>query len=312
MIVVGVDFGMLLVCVMLMQIMDGVILGGGMVGYLLKCSVIDLFLGMQLYDDQMQVLVQVMWQVVVLVGIDGYQVVVLVCDIIGFSVVMVDVWLQLLVDYYLWCDYCVYVEVVCIIEIVCQMNLFVLDWCGGIYLYEWGYVKVLYFLCYNFDLCLCFVIVLEYCDMVVVMLCGICDLDDLLCSICVVGYKWMYGVVWGGLLLQQFLSCVDLLLDGINDKLCGCYLILDVVVGYLLVEWVDWLGLCVGILVLVGVFDVYWDVLGVGGVLGDIVNVVGILICIIVMVVLGFQFVLGFCGVVFGSVLLGWIGIEVG
>ena len=312
MIVAGVDFGTLSVRVTLMQTTDGATLGGGTAGYPLKRSAADPLLGTQSHGDQMQALVQAMRQAVASAGIDGHQVAALACDTTGSSVVMVDARLQPLADYYLWCDHRAHAEAARITEIARQMNLPALDWCGGTYSHEWGYAKVLHFLRHNPDLRPRFATALEHCDMVAATLCGIRDLDDLPRSICAAGHKWMYGAAWGGLPSQQFLSRVDPLLDGINDKLRGRYLTSDAVAGHLSAEWADRLGLRAGIPVPVGAFDAHWDALGAGGAPGDIVNVVGTSTCIIAMAAPGFQPVPGLCGVVPGSVLPGWTGIEAG
>ncbi|HEY0212038.1 MAG TPA: ribulokinase [Paenirhodobacter sp.] len=312
MIVAGVDFGTLSVRVTLMETDTGATLAGAMASYPLKRSADDPLLGGQAHADHMQALTTAMRAAVAQAGIDGAQVAALACDTTGSSVVMVDQDLQPLADYYLWCDHRAHHEAAQITALGRAEGLEALDWCGGTYSHEWGYAKVLHFLRHNPDLRDRFATALEHCDMVAATLCGITDLADLPRSICAAGHKWMYGAAWGGLPPQGFLSRVDPLFDGINAKLAGRYLTSDQIAGHLSVEWAGRLGLRAGIPIPVGAFDAHWDAIGAGAQPGDVVNVVGTSTCIIGMGPAGFRPVPGLCGVVPGSVLPGYAGIEAG
>ncbi|ARC35304.1 ribulokinase (plasmid) [Paracoccus yeei] len=312
MIVAGVDFGTLSVRVTLMDCDDGATLGGAVASYPLKRSAADPLLGAQSHDDQMDALARAMREAVARAGIRGEAVAALACDTTGSSVVMVDRDLRPLADYYLWCDHRAHREAEEITALGRAEGLEALKWCGGTYSHEWGYAKVLHFLRHNPDLRDRFATALEHCDMVAATLCGIRDPADLVRSICAAGHKWMYGAAWGGLPPQDFLSRVDPLLDGINERLAGRFLTSDAVAGHLSPEWAERLGLAPGIPVPVGAFDAHWDAVGAGARPGDIVNVVGTSTCIIAMGPQGFPPVPGLCGVVPGSVLPGWTGIEAG
>lgn len=312
MIVAGVDFGTLSVRVTLMDCDDGATLGGAVASYPLKRSAADPLLGAQSHDDQMDALARAMREAVARAGIRGEAVAALACDTTGSSVVMVDRDLRPLADYYLWCDHRAHREAEEITALGRAEGLEALKWCGGTYSHEWGYAKVLHFLRHNPDLRDRFATALEHCDMVAATLCGIRDPADLARSICAAGHKWMYGAAWGGLPPQDFLSRVDPLLDGINERLAGRFLTSDAVAGHLSPEWAERLGLAPGIPVPVGAFDAHWDAVGAGARPGDIVNVVGTSTCIIAMGPQGFPPVPGLCGVVPGSVLPGWTGIEAG
>jgi len=312
MIVAGVDFGTLSVRVTLMETGTGATLAGATAGYPLKRSAADPLLGGQAHADHMDGLARAMREAVAKAGIDGAEVAALACDTTGSSVVMVDEDLQPLADYYLWCDHRAHHEAVEITALGRAEGLAALDWCGGTYSHEWGYAKVLHFLRHNPGLRNHFATALEHCDMVAATLCGIRDLDELPRSICAAGHKWMYGAPWGGLPPQDFLSRVDPLFDGINDRLTGRFLTSDAIAGHLTPEWAEKLGLRAGIPIPVGAFDAHWDAIGAGARPGDIVNVVGTSTCIIAMGPQGFPPVPGLCGVVPGSVLPGWTGIEAG
>ncbi|MDS9466190.1 ribulokinase [Paracoccus sp. MBLB3053] len=312
MIVAGVDFGTLSVRVTLMETETGATLAGATAGYALKRSAADPLLGAQAHADHMTGLAAAMREAVAKAGIDGEQVAALACDTTGSSVVMVDKDLQPLADYYLWCDHRAHHEAAEITALGRAEGLEALDWCGGTYSHEWGYAKVLHFLRHNPGLRARFATALEHCDMVAATLCGITDLADLPRSICAAGHKWMYGAGWGGLPPQDFLSRVDPLFEGINDRLSGRFVTSDAIAGHLSPEWADKLGLKAGIPIPVGAFDAHWDAIGAGARPGDIVNVVGTSTCIIAMGPAEFPPVPGLCGVVPGSVLPGWAGIEAG
>ena len=312
MIVAGVDFGTLSVRVTLMETKTGATLAGATAGYPLKRSAADPLLGAQAHADHMTALAAAMREAIAKAGIDGRQVAALACDTTGSSVVMVDADLQPLADYYLWCDHRAHHEAAEITALGRAEGLEALNWCGGTYSHEWGYAKVLHFLRHNPDLRDRFATALEHCDMVAATLCGITDLHELPRSICAAGHKWMYGARWGGLPPQDFLSRVDPLFDGINDRLAGRHVTSDAIAGHLSAEWAEKLGLSAGIPIPVGAFDAHWDAIGAGARPGDIVNVVGTSTCIIGMGPEGFPPVPGLCGVVPGSVLPGWTGIEAG
>ncbi|SMO40896.1 ribulokinase [Paracoccus laeviglucosivorans] len=312
MIVAGVDFGTLSVRVTLMETGSGATLASASAGYPLKRSPADPLLGAQAHADHMRALAHAMYQAVAQAGIDGDRVAALACDTTGSSVVMVDADLQPLADYYLWCDHRAHAEAAEITALARAESLEALEWCGGTYSHEWGYAKLLHFLRHNPDLRPRLATALEHCDMVATTLCGIENIEDIPRSICAAGHKWMYGAKWGGLPSQDFLSRVDPLLDGINEKLHGRFLTSDAIAGHLSPQWATKLGLKPGIPIPVGAFDAHWDALGAGAMPGDIVNVVGTSTCIIAMAPDGFQPVPGLCGVVPGSVLPGWTGIEAG
>ncbi|WP_134681827.1 ribulokinase [Paracoccus ravus] len=312
MIVAGVDFGTLSVRVTLMETETGATLAGATAGYPLKRSAADPHLGGQAHADHMEGLARAMREAVAKAGIRGDQVAALACDTTGSSVVMVDKDLQPLADYYLWCDHRAHREAAEITALGRAEGLEALDWCGGTYSHEWGYAKVLHFLRSNPELRGRFATALEHCDMVAATLCGITEPEALPRSICAAGHKWMYGARWGGLPPQDFLSRVDPLFDGINEKLAGRFVTSDAIAGYLSPEWAEKLGLKAGIPVPVGAFDAHWDAIGAGARPGDIVNVVGTSTCIIAMGPAEFPPVPGLCGVVPGSVLPGWAGIEAG
>jgi L-ribulokinase len=125
------------------------------------------------------------------------------------------------------------------------------------------------------------------------------------------GHKWMWNEKWGGLPSQEFLTSVDPLFSGIRQKLAGRYATSDKIAGHLSQEWAECLGLRAGIPIPVGALDAHWDAVGANIRLGDVVNVIGTSTCVI-GVSEKQSLVPGVSGVVPGSVLPGYTGIEAG
>lgn len=308
--VAGADFGTLSVRVTIMDTGTGQTVATATAPYPLKRSPTDPLLGAQSHADHMQALTAAMRQATA--GIDAQVIAAFAADTTGSSVVMVDDTLTPLDDYYLWCDHRAHGEAAEITALARAENLEALDWCGGTYSHEWGYAKLLHFLRHNPDKRARLATALEHCDMLVATLCGITDLNALPRSICAMGHKWMWSPKWGGLPPQDFLTRVDPLLDGINDKLTGRFGTSTEIAGHLAPEWADRLGLRAGIPMPFGAFDAHWDAVGSGARPGDVVNVVGTSTCIIAVGEATTTPVPGICGAVPGSVIPGHMGIEAG
>lgn len=310
--VAGADFGTLSVRVTVMDTTTGETVGTAVANYPLHRSPDDPLRAQQKHDDHMQALSLAMREACRSGSIDGRSIAAFAADTTGSSVVMVDEQLRPLDDYYLWCDHRAHAEAEAITAQGREEGLEALKWCGGTYSHEWGYAKLLHFLRHNPDKRDRFYTAMEHCDMLVATLCGLKRLDELPRSVCAMGHKWMWGEAWGGLPPQDFLSRVDPLLDGINDRLSGRYGHATEVAGHLTIEWAEKLGLEPGIPISFGAFDSHWDAIGSGCRTGDIVNVVGTSTCIIAMGGESMSPVPGICGAVPGSVVPGVMGVEAG
>jgi L-ribulokinase len=191
------------------------------------------------------------------------------------------------------------------------MKLEAIQWCGGVYSSEWGFSKLLHWLRHNPDKRDRMVTVMEHCDMVVAVLCGIRDPDQVPRSVCAMGHKWMWNAALGGLPPEEFLVAVDPLLAGVRDKIRGRFGASDQIAGYLCEEWAHKLGLRPGIPIPIGAFDAHWDAIGAGVREGDVVNVVGTSTCIMA-IMRDVRLIPGVCGVVPGSIHPKMTGIEAG
>jgi L-ribulokinase len=243
--------------------------------------------------------------------VQGAEIKALAIDTTGSSVIPVGEDLQPLDDYYLWCDHRAWREAQEITAAAHAQELEAIEWCGGTYSSEWGFAKLLHWLRKNPEKRGQFATALENCDMIVATLCGISSVADLPRSVCAMGHKWMWNTKWGGLPSEEFLASVDPLFAGMRQKLAGRYLTSDHTAGTLNGVWAARLGLKAGIPIPVGALDAHWDAIAANIRLGDVVNVIGTSTCIIGVSEEN-TLVPGVCGVVPGSVLPGYAGIEAG
>lgn len=309
-IVAGVDFGTLSVRVSLFDKSEGR-LGSGVSEYPLNRSTHDHNFATQSHRAQMDALVSATRKALEASNVHGDEVKALAIDTTGSSVIPVGEDLQPLDDYYLWCDHRAWREAQEITAAAHAQGFEAIEWCGGTYSSEWGFAKLLHWLRNNPEKRKQFVTALENCDMVVATLCGITSVADLPRSVCAMGHKWMWNTKWHGLPSEEFLASVDPLFAGIRQKLSGRYLTSDHIAGTLNGAWAARLGLKVGIPIPIGALDAHWDAIAANIRLGNVVNVIGTSTCII-GVSEESTLVPGVCGVVPGSVLPGYTGIEAG
>jgi L-ribulokinase len=244
-------------------------------------------------------------------GSRGADVRAIAVDTTGSTVTVVGEGLQPLDEYYLWCDHRARDEAARITEVANDEGLPAIGLCGGAYSTEWGFSKLLHWLRHNprrRDLA---VAAVEHCDLITAVLCGITDPDQLPRSVCAMGHKWMYSAAHGGLPPEEFLRKVDPLLGGAHRLLRGRYLTSDRLAGHLADQWARKLGLAPGIPIPIGALDAHWDAVGSGIAEGDVVNVVGSSTCTMAIARQAAS-VPGVCGVVPGSIIPGFDGIEAG
>jgi L-ribulokinase len=309
-IVAGVDFGTRDVRVSVFDSEKGK-LGSGTGAYPLHRRGDDPEHATQSHADHMAALVAAMKRAVAAAGIDGRSIEALGIDTTGSTVVPVGEGLEPLDDYYLWCDHRAWREAAEITRRAHETGLEAIGWCGGSYLSEWGFAKLLHWLRHNPEKRSRFVTALEHCDMATATLCGVKDPLDVPRSICAMGHKWMWNESLGGLPPEDFLAGLDPLLDGVRSRIAGRFAKSDTLGGRLAGDWAEALGLRPGIPIPVGALDAHWDAIGAGIRLGDVVNVIGTSTCIMAISDRS-DLIPGVGGVVPGSVHPGYTGIEAG
>src|SRR5512146_2801209 len=131
-IVAGVDFGTLSVRVSLVYSERGM-RGSAVVEYPLHRKREDPEHATQSHEDHMRALADATREALRITGIRGEQVEAIALDTTGSSVIPVDLQMQPLGEYYLWCDHRAKGEAAEITELAHQEDVEAIKWCGGIY-----------------------------------------------------------------------------------------------------------------------------------------------------------------------------------
>jgi L-ribulokinase len=186
--------------------------------------------------------------------------------------------------------------------------------CGGTYSSEWFFSKILH--CRRtspevFDAAYLWV---ECSDWVPAMLTGTEAPDQLTIGVCAAGHKAMYNDAWGGYPDAEFLSQLDPKLGELRSRLRPKAHSIDRAVGGLTAEWAKRTGLPAGLPVAVGAFDAHLGGVGSGIAPGVLVKIIGTSACDMIVVPLGAKLadIPGLCGIVPGSILPGYYGLEAG
>ena len=215
---------------------------------------------------------------------------------------------------WLWKDHSSYAEAAEITALAEKMRPNYLAKCGGTYSSEWFWSKVLH--CKRtdsrvFEAAFSFV---ELCDWIPALLTGNEDPLTLKRSVCAAGHKAMYAAPWGGLPDKEFLGALDPALAELRDRLYDVAYTADVKAGGLCAAWAEMLGLPQGIAVAVGAFDAHMGAVGSGCADGKLAKILGTSTCDLLVArnTQALPDIPGVCGIVDGSVLPGYYGIEAG
>jgi L-ribulokinase len=185
---------------------------------------------------------------------------------------------------------------------------------GGTYSSEWFWSKIWHCLKVApevFDAAASWV---EFADYIPAVLAGVSRPQDVQRGVCAAGHKAMYSDTWGGLPSKAFLARLDPKLADLRDRLYERAYAADRPAGRLCAEWAAALGLREGIAVAMGAFDAHYGAIGAGARTGTLVKIIGTSTCDCAVVPASgaIQNVPGICGIVNGSILPGYYGIEAG
>jgi L-ribulokinase len=124
----------------------------------------------------------------------------------------------------------------------------------------------------------------------------------------------MYNDIWGGYPDKRFLSKLDPKLGKLRHRLQDKAYAIDKAVGGLTAQWAKKTGLPGGIPVAVGAFDAHLGGVGAGVGPGTLVKIIGTSTCDIMVSSMKKKLanIPGLCGIVPGSVLPGYYGLEAG
>ena len=134
-------------------------------------------------------------------------------------------------------------------------------------------------------------------------------------NICAAGHKAMYHEAWGGYPAREFLAGLHPLLGRLREQLGNTKAVpVDYPVGRLTAAWAERLGLPAGIPVAAGAFDAHLGAVGSGIRPGTLVKILGTSTCDIIISPLRPELpdIPGLCGIVPGSVVPGFYGLEAG
>jgi L-ribulokinase len=215
---------------------------------------------------------------------------------------------------WLWKDHTGHAEAAEITELAEKEHPEYLAKCGGTYSSEWFFSKILHCLRADpkvFDAAYTWV---EHADYMPAVLTGTTAPQTLKRCRCAAGHKAMFNDIWGGYPAKDFLARLDPKLGKLRDTLSDKTYAVDQKAGDLTKEWADKLGLKAGIPVAMGAFDAHLGGVGSGISTGKLVKIIGTSTCDMAVWPADKDLadVPGICGIVDGSILPGFWGLEAG
>ena len=215
---------------------------------------------------------------------------------------------------WLWKDHTSATEAARITEIASEHAPQYLAPIGGTYSSEWWWSKIWH--CRNvapdvFNAAYSWV---ELADFIPAVLAGVTRAEDIVRCICAAGHKAMYSDTWGGLPARAFLARLDPALADLRDRLFDRAHPPGRPAGLLSDEWAATLGLKPGIAIAMGGFDAHYGAVGSGVTTGTLVKIIGTSTCdcAIAPAADQIQNIPGICGIVNGSIMPDYFGIEAG
>jgi L-ribulokinase len=215
---------------------------------------------------------------------------------------------------WLWKDHTSVAEAAEITERARQIRPEYLAKCGGTYSSEWFFSKILHCLRSAPEVFHAAHSWVECADWVPAMLTGTESPDKLQVGICAAGHKAMYNDSWGGYPDAEFLAKLDPAMGELRSRLRPQASTIQKAVGGLTADWARRTGLPAGLPVAVGAFDAHLGAVGSGIAPGTLVKIIGTSTCdmMVAPVDKNLADVPGLCGIVSGSILPGFYGLEAG
>ena len=215
---------------------------------------------------------------------------------------------------WLWKDHTGVNEAAEITALAKKMRPQFLAKCGGTYSSEWFWSKVLKCLRVAPEVFNAAHSWIELSDFVPAALTGTEHPSKFVAGVCAAGHKAMWNAKWGGYPDAAFLSKLNPKLAQLRSRLTPRVYSIDKSVGGLTAAWAKKTGLTAEIPVAVGAFDAHLGAVGSGVAPGTLVKIIGTSTCDIAIAANTNKLadVPGLCGIVDGSVLPGYFGLEAG
>lgn len=215
---------------------------------------------------------------------------------------------------WLWKDHTSAEEAAAITAVASREAPHLLRPIGGIYSSEWFWAKVWHCLKVAPDVFDAAASWVELADFVPAVLAGIDVPERIVRCICAAGHKALYSASWGGLPSRELLARLDGRLAALRDRLYERAYAADRPAGRLSPEWASTFGLRAGIPIAMGGFDAHYGAVGAGVRRGTFVKIIGTSTCDCAVAPAedGIAEIPGICGIVPGSIMPGYYGIEAG
>jgi L-ribulokinase len=184
--------------------------------------------------------------------------------------------------------------------------------CGGTYSSEWFFSKILHCLRTSPEVFKAAHRWVEIADWIPAMLTGTEASDRLTIGICASGHKAMFNDDWGGYPDRTFLGRLHPGMAQLRDRLELKARTIDCAVGGLTRAWAKRMGLAEGIPVATGAIDAHLGAVGSGITTGTLVKIIGTSTCDMAITAKNPGDIPGLCGIVKGSILPGYFGLEAG
>ncbi|WP_152047444.1 ribulokinase [Aureimonas psammosilenae] len=215
---------------------------------------------------------------------------------------------------WLWKDHTSWWEAAEITRLAAEHRPHYIAVCGFTYSSEWFWSKVWHCLRTAPEVFEAAHSWVELADWIPAVLAGVDDPALVKRGVCAAGHKALYSRKWGGLPDKEFLGLLDPKLADLRDRLYDEAQDSSVPAGTLSAEWAAEFGLKPGIAIATGAFDVHYGAIGCGVAEGTLVKVIGTSTCDcgVVAAEKDVDDVPGICGIVEGSILPGFFGVEAG
>jgi L-ribulokinase len=185
---------------------------------------------------------------------------------------------------------------------------------GGTYSSEWWWSKIWHCLRVAPDVFEAAESWVELADFIPAALAGVTRPRDIVRCVCAAGHKAMYSESWGGLPAAAFLERLHPKLAALRSRLYDKAWPPGRPAGRLSRVWAGALGLREGIAIAMGGFDAHYGAVGAGIRTGTFVKIVGTSTCDCAIAPAAERIadIPGICGIVDGSIMPGYYGIEAG